>query len=232
MKEFDTYLTNILKNVDASLETKHDLYAEFLDHLEQLRRSYVEEGAKDEHAIKMAIYDFGESNMLGGLMNKAITPNRKWLQTLAWFVFATYAIVVVYQLLLTPMRLSFRGHLPPFYNLTPFRTILQYAEGIQHYNFESWFFNLFGNVLFFVPLGFLLPILFVHARRFLLMMIWTLIVSLFIELTQLGARLGVFDIDDLILNVLGGAIGYGAWVICAAGWRLALRKRVFHWNNG
>ncbi|MHA6481894.1 VanZ family protein [Paenibacillus sp. strain BS8-2] len=228
MKDFDTYLTNILKNVDASSETKHDLYSEFLDHLEQLRMSYVADGAKDEHAIKMAIDDFGESDLLSGLMNKAISPNRKWLQPLAWCVFATYAIVVVYQLLLSPMRLSYRGILPPLSNLTPFRSLLQYAEGFQHYEFETWFFNLFGNVLLFVPLGFLLPILVVHARRFILMIIWTLIVSLVIELTQFGARLGVFDVDDLILNVLGGAIGYGAWIICAAGWRLALRKMVLH----
>ena len=224
MKDFDTYLTNILKNVDASLETKHDLYAEFLDHLEQLRRSYVADGAKDEHAIKMAIDDFGESELVGGLINKAVSPNRKWLQALSWFVFTSYTLIVVYQLFLTQTRLILRSMGQPHPNLTPFQSILLYANGYQNYNFDTWFFNLFGNVLLFVPLGFMLPILFAKARRFSTTIVWTMLASLTIELTQLGTRLGSFDVDDLILNTLGGAIGYGAWIICAAGWRLALRK--------
>lgn len=224
MNSFEEYLNQILQNIDASAETKRELYEEFLDHLEQLRRSYVTDGAQDAQAIKLAIADFGESELVGGLINKAVSPNRKWLQALSWFVFTSYALIVVYQLFLSQTRLIQRSMEQPHPNLTPFQSILQYANGYQNYNFDTWFFNLFGNVLLFVPLGFLLPILFAKAWRFSTTIVWTMLASLTIELTQLGTRLGSFDVDDVILNVLGGSIGYAVWTMAAAGWRLTLQK--------
>ena len=224
MNSFEEYLTKMLQHIDASSETKRELYDEFLDHLEQLRRSYVTDGVQDEHAIKLAIADFGESNLIGGLINKAVSPNQKWVKTLSWFFFTSYAVIVVYQLLLSQSRLILRNMEQPYPNFIPFQTILQYANGYHHYNFDIWFFNLFGNVLIFVPLGFLLPILFTKARRFKTTIEWTMLVSLTIELTQIGIRLGSFDVDDLILNVLGGSIGYAVWTMVAAVWQLISQK--------
>ncbi len=224
MNSFEEYLNQILQNIEASAETKRELYEEFHDHLEQLRRSYVTDGVQDAYAIKLAIADFGESGLVGGLINKAVSPYRKWLQALSWFVFTSYALIVVYQLLLSQSRLILRNMEQPNPNLAPFQTILLYANGYQHYNFDTWFFNLFGNVLLFVPLGFLLPILFAKARRFWMAIIWTMLASLTIELTQLGTRLGSFDVDDVILNVLGGSIGYAVWIMAAFGRRLTLQK--------
>ncbi|MFD0961497.1 VanZ family protein [Paenibacillus chungangensis] len=179
---------------------------------------------QDEHAIKLAIADFGESNLVGDLINKAVSPNRKWLRTLLWFFLTSYAMIVVYQLLLSPSRLMLRHMEQPNPNFIPFQTILNYANRYHSLNFDTWFINLFGNVLLFVPLGFLLPILFAKARRFSMSIVWTMLASLTIELTQLGARLGSFDVDDLILNVLGGLIGYAVWTVAAVSWRIMLRK--------
>lgn len=224
MNSFEDYLNKILKNIDASAETKRELYEEFLDHLEQLRTSYVTDGVQDAHAIKLAIADFGESERVGSLINKAVSPNRKWLRALVWSVSATYVLVVVYHLFLGHSRLILRSLEAPHPNLTPFKSILMYANGYHHYNFDTWFFNLFGNVLLFVPLGFLLPFLFAKIRLFSTAIVWTMLASLAIELTQLATRLGFFDVDDLILNVLGGAIGYAVWTMAAAGWRFTLQK--------
>lgn len=225
MNPFDKYLTQVLQKVDASIETKRELYEEFLDHLEQLRMSYVNDGLQDAHAVKLAIADFGESGLVGDLMNKSVSPYRKWLKPLAWFVSMMYVLVVVYQLLFSGLRLMQRSRewAPPP-NLTPFRSIQQYANGFHHYNFDTWFFNLFGNVLLFVPLGFLLPILFVKTRRFSAIITWSILASLTIELTQLGTRLGYFDVDDLILNALGGVIGYVVWTMAVEGWRIIAQK--------
>ncbi|QNK58544.1 VanZ family protein [Paenibacillus sp. PAMC21692] len=224
MNSFEEYLNKILQKVDASAETKRELYEEFLDHLEQLRRSYVTDGVQDAHAIKLAIADFGESGLVGGLINKSVLPYRKWLLALSWFVFTSYSLIIVYQLLLSQSRLILRHTELPNPNFIPFQTILMYANRYQSYNFDTWFFNLFGNVLLFVPLGFLLPILFAKARRFSMSIVWTMLASLTIELTQLGARLGSFDVDDLVLNVLGGAIGYAVWIMADVGWRTTLHK--------
>lgn len=213
MNSFEEYLNRILENIEASAEAKRELHDEFLDHLEQLRRSYVAEGVQDEHSVKLAIADFGESNLVGDLINKAVSPNRKWLRTLSWFFFMSYALIVVYQLFLSPSRLILRNMEQPHPNLTPLQTILMYANHYQSYDFDTWFLNLFGNVLIFVPLGFLLPILFAKSRRFSSTIVWTMLVSLTIELTQLGTRIGSFDVDDFVLNVLGGSIGYALWIM-------------------
>ncbi|MDP9954569.1 glycopeptide antibiotics resistance protein [Epilithonimonas hungarica] len=69
--------------------------------------------------------------------------------------------------------------------------------------------NIFGNILMFVPFGFL-GIIFPRLNNF-----WTLILDflsaiILIESLQYFTRLGVFDIDDVILNTVGAVIGF--WI--------------------
>ena len=35
-----------------------------------------------------------------------------------------------------------------------------------------------------------------------------------VEVVQLVTKVGCFDVDDLILNTLGAAIGYGIFAVC------------------
>ena len=64
--------------------------------------------------------------------------------------------------------------------------------------------NIFGNILMFVPFGFL-GIVFTKLNNF-----WILILDFIVESLQYFTRLGVFDIDDVILNTVGAAIGF--WI--------------------
>jgi glycopeptide antibiotics resistance protein len=68
--------------------------------------------------------------------------------------------------------------------------------------------NLGGNLLGFVPLGIFLPLLFRRLKLFPTVIAVVFIVSLGYELIQLYTGLGIFDIDDLILNTGGGMIGF------------------------
>lgn len=68
--------------------------------------------------------------------------------------------------------------------------------------------NLLGNIIIFSPLGFLLPIVFSKLNSLRKIFPIVLLSSLIIELIQLFTGFGTFDIDDLILNTLGGIIGY------------------------
>ena len=68
--------------------------------------------------------------------------------------------------------------------------------------------NLFGNVLMFVPLGFFLPSLFAKLRRLWKTLLLTAWIITLVELAQLLLLVGTCDIDDLLLNVIGAAIGY------------------------
>lgn len=87
------------------------------------------------------------------------------------------------------------------YNLVPFKEMFRYT-------FMSRLFikNVLGNLFMFIPLGFYASyILKIHKARYALLFVT--IVSLTIELTQLSIG-RVFDIDDILLNIAGGLLGY------------------------
>jgi glycopeptide antibiotics resistance protein len=67
---------------------------------------------------------------------------------------------------------------------------------------------LVGNIIGFIPLGFLLPILFKRQRRFGTFALSVLLGFIALEITQLMTMRGLFDIDDIILYALGAMIGF------------------------
>lgn len=86
-------------------------------------------------------------------------------------------------------------------NFIPFKEIFRY-------DFGSYLFikNIIGNLLLFLPFGFFVGYL-LKIKKFNVILILSIITSLSIEITQLAIG-RVFDIDDIILNVLGGMFGY------------------------
>lgn len=94
------------------------------------------------------------------------------------------------------------GHL----NIKPFHTIKMYMA--DNMPVKLAFLNLIGNVAGFIPLGILLPFLFIRLRSVFATTAAVFFISCCFELLQLFGMLGVCDIDDLILNTLGGMIGY------------------------
>ena len=93
------------------------------------------------------------------------------------------------------------------YNLVPFREIERFWTYRHELGIHS-FYNLAGNILGFVPAGFFIPVLWKNKRGFLFTACVTLQMSLLVEILQLVFRVGSFDVDDLILNTLGGMLGY------------------------
>lgn len=91
-------------------------------------------------------------------------------------------------------------------NFTPFNTIRGFFAGDT--STPEFFFNIFGNILLFVPYGILIPLI-LKNRVILIDVIYTgFILSFCFELFQLLTRTGQFDIDDVILNTLGAITGY------------------------
>ena len=100
-------------------------------------------------------------------------------------------------------------------NLTPGATVRAMLEKGGR---SQKLINLAGNVLIFVPLGFLPPLLWKKWRH-----LWATLplcagVSLLIEFLQLFLGRSV-DVDDLILNVLGGLMGYILFCLIPKKWR-------------
>ena len=91
--------------------------------------------------------------------------------------------------------------------LVPFEGILQEVEWTPLETLAE----LFGNVVLFAPLGFLLPLLVPAIRRWWQALAVGAGVSLLIELYQLawpGVRKP--SVDDLLLNALGAVLGFAA----------------------
>ena len=93
-------------------------------------------------------------------------------------------------------------------NLLPFKTIWPYLTG--EFGLLIGGLNIVGNIIFLIPLGLLLPQLFSRINQLRVLLIAVLF-CLAIELTQVYFKIGIFDIDDVLLNVLGVMVGY--WMV-------------------
>lgn len=99
-------------------------------------------------------------------------------------------------------------------NLQPLKTIRLYLElirGSNGYLVRHAFVNLVGNVVMFIPVGYLLPRIWKRLRGFFKMLLITTGLVLLVEILQYYTGLGSCDIDDLILNIPGAMIGYILW---------------------
>lgn len=95
-------------------------------------------------------------------------------------------------------------------NLVPFVTIDRFK------NFKNMGYsmvNLVGNIVMFIPFGYLLPLLFEKMRRFWKVLLVGFCSSCFIEFIQLFIDRSV-DIDDVMLNTIGVILGYSIMLIC------------------
>ena len=101
------------------------------------------------------------------------------------------------------------------YNLIPFKEIERFWKHRDLLGMHS-FYNLAGNVLGFVPAGFFIPVLWKNRRGFLFTVCITFQMSLLVEILQLIFRVGSFDVDDLLLNTIGGILGYFVYKIMAS----------------
>lgn len=133
----------------------------------------------------------------------------KLIRKIAGLLFLTYFTYLIYRLFFYAYGQYFRFYQNEIrYNFIPFKTILSYIIGISKYKLDVWFFNLFGNILAFMPMGFLLPIIFHSLQSFKRITTITFLISSFLEMIQFLLKLGITDIDDVILNTLGGLLGY------------------------
>lgn len=100
------------------------------------------------------------------------------------------------------------------YNMVPFVEIRRFWTYREQLGVFALFTNIFGNVLGFIPFGFILPVISRGFRNGFLIILSGFCLSLCVETIQLVTKVGCFDVDDLILNTLGAAVGYLAFAIC------------------
>ena len=104
------------------------------------------------------------------------------------------------------------------YNLIPFRSMSAQIERITQW----WALkNLLGNIIPFIPFGFLLPVTYKKFSSAISVFVIGLASILVIESFQFFTKLGSFDVDDIILNMTGIVCGYVIFLVI---YRLFVRK--------
>ena len=100
------------------------------------------------------------------------------------------------------------------YNLIPFIEIRRFWIYREQLGVFAVVTNLLGNVIGFIPYGFILPVIARKCRSGFFIILSGFGISLLVETIQLITKVGCFDVDDLILNTLGAALGYLAFAVC------------------
>ena len=130
--------------------------------------------------------------------------NRKFVlhKELLMLIFIIYILCLYH--VVTMQDINYGG-----INLIPFKEMLRYEVG--SYKFMK---NIIGNILLFVPYGFFSSY-YLNNKKISTNIILCFIATLCIESIQyyIGR---VFDIDDIILNVIGGFIGYLLYICLMA----------------
>ena len=159
-----------------------------------------------------------------------------------WIVFLIYMIYVAQHIVFkrlelfnTPMLISLIredgiGVLFRVANFIPFKTIVEYVEHYMTRDIPTRiiYMNLIGNILAFIPMGMIIPELKKSYEDLRSVVRYSLKIIIGVEFSQLLLFVGTFDIDDMILNMIGVFIGYLLNLLC---WRLLklIIKRV---DNG
>lgn len=139
---------------------------------------------------------------------------RKRIRILGKILFILYVIFIVYFLLFSDWY-GRTGEMREYhYNLVLFKEIKRFWQYREQVGFFAMFTNLFGNVIIFIPFGFFLP-MGSRQRSFSATAYYSFVLSLCVEVFQLITKVGSFDVDDLLLNTIGGICGYILFAICA-----------------
>lgn len=132
--------------------------------------------------------------------------NVDWLRHAICYTFIGACVLISFATLFLGVRFNLNyGKL----NLRPFIWLTE----VYDMGFRPMIEQLILNIFMFIPLGILLPIVFKSLRSFWKTVVCSLGITFFIEFIQYFTGRSA-DIDDLIMNLLGGIIGYGMyWLI-------------------
>lgn len=135
--------------------------------------------------------------------------NRKKLfRGLEILLFAVYLALLCYFLFFAESMGRTFSERTYHYNLEPFKEIRRFWKYRDSLGTWSVGLNLVGNVAAFLPFGAFLPALFEKCKKFIPTTLLCFEFSLFVETVQLIGKVGSFDVDDILLNTLGGILGY------------------------
>lgn len=147
--------------------------------------------------IAASLVVIGNKTYVGSYVEKLEDKNKI-------YKFSLSIVFIYYVILLFNMAFFARYSNISSYNLIPFKSI---GEIMAYGSTYSIIINIFGNLFVFMPIEYFLIELF-NKKKFLINLLISFIVILAIELIQYIFKVGVFDIDDIILSLFGMMVFY------------------------
>ena len=146
------------------------------------------------------------------------------MKSLSRVLIALYLLLLIKFVVFKDMDMILIGHMRFYFggtqtgdaNWIPFNTLLAYFMGNKGLLIAGL--NLVGNLLILAPIGFLLPVGFQKIRRRTIFAL-ALCTSLSIEIIQHIFQIGIFDVDDVLLNGLGFILGYYFSALIPVNWQ-------------
>jgi len=158
---------------------------------------------------------------MGVYMIRNTTKNQK----MGWVLFVMYLIALVYFMFFAEsLGRTGNGQAEYAYNLELFKEIRRFIVYREQLGWKAVILNLGGNVAGFMPFGFILPIVSRRGRHWYNAFLLGFFLSLCIEATQLVFKVGSFDVDDLLLNTVGGILGFASYKV-VQGIRIRRKRR-------
>lgn len=147
-----------------------------------------------------------ERNLQKALRNTKKDMEIKKVNVALWIILLVYLSVVFYFTILS--RESLDEHK---LELLPFKTIVDFLNVDYDSHGQYILREVLLNIGLLMPMGSLLgfPSTLFRAESMLQrVVLWGFLISLMIETIQLITKTGTFEVDDLIYNTLGCAMGY------------------------
>lgn len=149
---------------------------------------------------------------------------KKLVSNVLTLCFICYMILLVYFLFFSEEYGRDEAYSTYQYNFELFRELKRYIAYRHQIGYSLFLVNVIGNVVAFMPFGFLVPVMYREQRKdkkfkgryfrsFLYVTVVGMGFTFLIETIQLLTKKGCFDVDDLMLNTIGVVIGYICYYI-------------------
>ncbi len=185
----------------------------------------------------------------GGFFLSKQLHNKQPMKMNLWFFFGLFLLLLITLTFFDSMwgrrgfvlfpwtKDSLQHYLHSSVNLVPFQTIFIYIRNLFRsvLPISNVFFNLFGNMICFMPFAFFLPLLFPKLKNGKRFFVTVLCIAIGIEFFQFLTFSGSCDIDDVILNTLGASLVFLLWRVPSVEHFLRniflLEKNTFDWKQ-
>ncbi len=130
----------------------------------------------------------------------------KKIINIAFYIIAVFYAFLMLDLVFRIFSVASGSEAVRSYNFVPFKTILEYLRRENNVSASLSIYNVLGNIAVFIPYGLYLQVLLKNKAigKSLLIVLAT---TVLVEIIQYVFARGTCDIDDVMLNLMGGALG-------------------------